>query len=57
MISKGYARSFSTCPCIISLDNALPQFYNWTLNVFPQSCRTVNPQLENSYDDEHFVSG
>ncbi|MGR0480013.1 MAG: hypothetical protein ACTFAL_01045 [Candidatus Electronema sp. V4] len=57
MISKGCGRKFSICPCIISLDNASPQIYNWTLKVFPQSCRTVNPELENSYDDERFVPG
>lgn len=57
MFSKGYRRSFLIHPANISLDNATPQIYNWTLKLFQQSYRTVNFTLEKSYDDEHLVSG
>lgn len=56
MFSKGGGRSFSSRPHVISLDNAPPQFYNWTLKFFQQSCGAVNLKQENSYDDEHFMA-
>lgn len=56
MFSKGGGRSFSSRPHAISLDNAPPQFYNWTLKFFQQSCGAVNLKQENSYDDEHFMA-
>jgi hypothetical protein len=47
---------FSKAADAVFLDKTLPQFYNWSLNVFQQSCGAVNLHLENSYDDEHFVA-
>lgn len=56
ILSESMAACFSKAATAIFLDKTLPQFYNWSLNVFQQSCGAVNLHLENSYDDEHLVA-